>query len=160
MKRALSTEVPHGNGDLVVDHESTDETSIAYSGDMNYVAISSINFLQLQLSDLESPLCKLRTQCLLHLARCITMLVPEQQKPVTELLVKRLKVEPDKDLKCMIILLLEKFSQRPNINALLLLKCFTDELQCESIKVRFQLYNAIHKIFKVTFFLTTRIHRY
>ncbi|KAG1110271.1 hypothetical protein G6F42_015387 [Rhizopus arrhizus] len=122
--------------------------SIASNAPIENHAANGVNWADLQLNDLESTHVNQRIQCLLAIARHIPSLTVEQQKQIIEIIMVRLDKEQDGDTKAMMILLVEKCSRYPNVNALAVLTHLLAELHTESTKVKWHVYNCIYHVLK------------
>ncbi|KAK4516908.1 DNA-binding transcription factor yap1 [Mucor velutinosus] len=142
MKRALE------QGSLHSTDQKNSKSSIASSAPIENHAADGVNWTNLRLNDLESNHVNQRIQCLLAIARQIPLFTVQQQKEIIEIIIHRLEKEQDGDAKAMMILLVEKCSRYPNVNTLAVLTRLLAELNTESTKVKWHVYNCIYHVSK------------
>ncbi|KAI9345097.1 armadillo-type protein [Pilaira anomala] len=145
MKRSFETD-----SNIVLQKPRNDQSIgiIATDEPMQNDTATGITWTDLRLHALESNKIDDRVQCLLLIARHIPLLNIKQQKDIIELLIHRLEKEIDHDTKAMLILLIEKCSRFPNINAFTVLQYLLKELQTESTKIKWHVYSCIGSILK------------
>ncbi|RCH94569.1 Integrator complex subunit 4 [Rhizopus azygosporus] len=105
MKRGYEAALVNRDSSITVDVPIVDHASIEW--------IPSFD-------GLSSNLVQDRIKTLLDIARYVFFISLDQQTTLTQALLDRLEVETDNDAKAMIILLIEKCCQFPNINNLLI----------------------------------------
>ncbi|OAD00939.1 hypothetical protein MUCCIDRAFT_112360 [Mucor lusitanicus CBS 277.49] len=136
MKRALE------QGSLLSTDHASSKSIIASSIPIENHAANGVHWANLRLGDLES------NHVNQPIARQIFLFTVEQQKEIIQVIIHRLDKEQDGDAKAMMILLVEKCSRYPNVNALTVLTHLLAELNTESTKVKWHVYNCIYHIAK------------
>ncbi|KAG9305653.1 hypothetical protein G9A89_022575 [Geosiphon pyriformis] len=111
--------------------------------DLGHTPLDELNFDQLDSFDKQ-----VRVHALRSLIRKFSNLRSDSRNTLFNILILKLRDERDKDVKVLLVLLLEKLAHDPSIDCRSILETLQNELQSDSTKLKYQIYNSIMGILK------------